>query len=175
MVRVRVTLDPIALGLQSRLADKETAESRAAALEADNHELAARLVETKRTEIQRMHETNRICEQMVRGAAISAARSRSGSCPGLHIGLGVGIRCCSLPRADRVLPLGWGQWLHTCSICAGLIVLLSIVAIPSTSPAMLYSRCTCIHWPASRAAVKHWRGQPGSQPGSQPACLPCMA
>ena len=51
---------------QSRLADKEAAEGRAASLEADNHELAARLVEMKSTEIQRMHETNRICEQMVR-------------------------------------------------------------------------------------------------------------
>ena len=57
----------ICLGLQSRLADKEAAEGRAAALEADNHELAARLVEMKRTEIQRIQETNRICEQMVRG------------------------------------------------------------------------------------------------------------
>ena len=60
---VRDTLNDV---LQSRLADKEAAESRAAASEADNAELAARLVETKRTEIQRMHETNRICEQMVR-------------------------------------------------------------------------------------------------------------
>jgi len=67
-------------GLQSRLADKETAESRAAALEADNHELAARLVEMKRTEIERMHETNRICEQMVCGAAMPAAGQ--GHCQG---------------------------------------------------------------------------------------------
>lgn len=54
--------------MQSRLADKEAAESRAAALEADNHELVARLVEMKATEVQRIDETNRICEQMVRAA-----------------------------------------------------------------------------------------------------------
>ena len=51
---------------QSRLADKEAAESRAAALAADNHELATRLVEMKASEAQRINETNRICEQMVR-------------------------------------------------------------------------------------------------------------
>ena len=54
-------------GLQSRLADKEAAEGRAASLEADNHELVTRLMELKATEVQRINETNRICEQMVRG------------------------------------------------------------------------------------------------------------
>lgn len=51
---------------QARLADKEAAEREAARLEADNLQLAARLVEMKESEMQRMEDTNRMCEQMVR-------------------------------------------------------------------------------------------------------------
>ena len=51
--------------MQSRLADKEAAEREAARLTADNHQLASRLVEMKEGEMQRMEDTNRMCEQMV--------------------------------------------------------------------------------------------------------------
>ena len=55
----------MALWEQARLADKEAAEREAARLKADNLQLAARLVEMKESEMQRMEDTNRMCEQMV--------------------------------------------------------------------------------------------------------------
>ena len=69
--------------LQVRLQDKETAQQRVQALEIDNTELSQRLVEMKMTEIERMNEVNRVCDEMMRNArsmeraAAADASSRS--------------------------------------------------------------------------------------------------
>ena len=63
--------------------DKEAAEGKVATLEADNTELSKRLVEMKMTEIERINEVNRICDEMMRNAqsmeraAAAEASSRS--------------------------------------------------------------------------------------------------
>lgn len=62
---------------QARLEDKEAAEREAARLQADNLQLAARLVEMKESEMQRMEDTNRMCEQMVRRRWLPSPISRS--------------------------------------------------------------------------------------------------
>ncbi len=57
--------------VQSRLADKEAAEAEAARLRAESAALAARLVELKATEAERMNEVNKMCEQMVSSIGIA--------------------------------------------------------------------------------------------------------
>ncbi len=51
--------------LQARLADKEAAEARATKLETENGALVQRLIQLKATEVERMNEVNRVCEEMV--------------------------------------------------------------------------------------------------------------
>ncbi|KAK9903907.1 hypothetical protein WJX75_000087 [Coccomyxa subellipsoidea] len=68
--------------LQARLEEKEAAEKKAAKLENEQAELSKRLVDLKMSEIERMNEVNKMCEEMMtnarnmeRAAAASAASS----------------------------------------------------------------------------------------------------
>ncbi|KAK9828803.1 hypothetical protein WJX72_002152 [[Myrmecia] bisecta] len=72
--------------LEARLKDKEAAEARAGQLEGENADLVRRLVELKSSEIERLNETNRMCDEMLanarnleRAAAASAAAAAAAS------------------------------------------------------------------------------------------------
>lgn len=54
--------------MQARQVEKEAAQQRVQALELDNAELSQRLVEMKTTEIDRMNDVNKLCDEMMKNA-----------------------------------------------------------------------------------------------------------
>ena len=54
--------------LQARQTEKEAAQQRVQTLELDNDELSKRLVEMKMTEIDRMNDVNKLCDEMMLNA-----------------------------------------------------------------------------------------------------------
>ena len=54
--------------MQARQSEKEAAQQRLQELELDNAEISKRLVEMKMTEIDRMNDVNKICNEMMLNA-----------------------------------------------------------------------------------------------------------
>lgn len=54
--------------LQARQTEKEAAQTRAQALELDNDDLSKRLVEMKMTEVDRINDVAKLCDEMMRNA-----------------------------------------------------------------------------------------------------------